>query len=134
VVATMSRIIVVLVALSLGTPGCTQRGIPDAPASAPSVTNGGPPEIGQGVSGQVMDDSGRPIARALVQPRSLDANSPAIPEIAVFSDANGQYAWRLSPGRYELTVTMDGFQPITMSAVVTSSQVTKLDFTLQRPR
>jgi len=130
----MSRIIVVLIVLSVANPGCTQRGIPDAPVSAPSLPNSGPPAIGQGVTGRVINDSGQPVARALVQPRSLDANSPAIPEIAVFSDSNGQYAWRLSPGRYELTVTIDGFEPITMPAVVSSSQVTNLDFTLQRSR
>jgi hypothetical protein len=130
----MTRIIIALAVLSVGTIGCAQGGIPDAPIAAPSTAGGGPPAISQGVTGLVSDESGQPVARALVQPRSLEANSPAIPEIAVFSDGSGQYSWRLSPGRYEVTVTLDGFQPITLPVSVTSSQVTTLNFTLQRSR
>lgn len=125
-------IIVALTVMSVGTPGCGQRNAPDEAVAGPSLANGGPPAIGQGVSGRIADDSGRPIARALVVPRSLDKNSPPIPEIAVFSDATGQYAWRLSPGRYEFRVTTDGYQAATVSAVVNSSQVTTVDITLKR--
>jgi hypothetical protein len=130
----MTRIIIALAVLSIASVGCAQGGVPDAPVAAPSVAGGGPPAIGQGVSGRVSDESGQPVERALVVPRSLDANSPAIPEIAVFSDGNGQYSWRLSPGRYEVTVTLDGFEPVTLPVNVGSSQVATLDFTLQRSR
>jgi hypothetical protein len=128
----MAGIIVAFTVMSVGTPGCSPRNAPDEAVASPSVANGGPPAIGQGVRGRIVDNSGRPIARALVVPRSLDKNSPPIPEIAVFSDATGQYAWPLSPGRYELSVTTDAYQAATVSAVVNSSQVTTVDITLER--
>jgi len=128
----MAGLIVALTVMSVGTPGCGPRNAPDEAVASPSLANGGPPAIGEGVSGRIADDSGRPIARALVVPRSLDKNSAPIPEIAVFSDATGQYAWRLSPGRYEFSVTTDGYQAATVSAVVNSAQVTTVDITLKR--
>jgi hypothetical protein len=128
----LAGFIVALTVMSVGTPGCGPRDAPDEAVASPSLPDAGPPAIGQGVNGRITDDSGRPIARALVVPRSLDENSPPIPEIAVFSDAAGQYAWRLSPGRYEFSVTTDGYEAATVSAMVNSSQVTTVDITLKR--
>jgi hypothetical protein len=128
----MAALIVVLALLSIGIVGCSQREVPDAPVAAPSLTGSAPPAIRQGVAGRVVDDRAQPIARALIQPRSLDTNAAPIPEIAVFSNADGAYAWQLAPGRYEFTVTTDGYQAATVQAIVNSSQVTILDFSLER--
>ena len=128
----MAGIIVALTVMSVGTPGCSPRNAPDEAVAGPSLANGGPPAIGQGVSGRIVDDSGRPIEGALVVPKSLDNNSPPIPEIAVFSDATGNYAWRLSPGHYEFSVTTDGYRTATVSVVVNSSQVSTVNITLKR--
>ena len=70
----------------------------------------------------------------MLQPKSLDENGPPIPELAVYSDANGQDAWRLFPGRYEMTVSAAGYQTASATATVNSSRVTTLDITLQRLR
>jgi hypothetical protein len=128
----LAGIIVALTVMSVGTPGCGPRHAPDEAVAGPSLPNGGAPAIAQGVNGRITDDSGQPVTRALVVPKSLDENSPPIPEIAVFSDATGQYAWRLSPGRYEFRVTTDGYEAATVSAIVNSSQVTTVDITLKR--
>jgi hypothetical protein len=125
----MTAIVVALALLGIGTLGCSER---DTPVTNPNLLNGGPPRISEGVAGRIMDDGGRPIAGALVQPRSLDENSPPIPEIAVFSDPNGRYAWRLFPGRYELVVSAAGYQTAAAPATVNRGQVTTLDLTLQR--
>ncbi|MFJ6672656.1 carboxypeptidase-like regulatory domain-containing protein [Actinosynnema sp. NPDC091369] len=59
------------------------------------------------VTGVVADSAGRPVAGALVQPRSLDSPPHPVPELAVLSDPDGRYEWRLTPGRYEFTATKD---------------------------
>lgn len=92
----------------------------------------GPTADGQGVEGRVTDTQGRPIAGALVVPKSLDEPSPPIPEIAVVSDEEGRYAWRLPPGRYQISVSAEGYRGAVKEAVVRAAQVTRLDFALER--
>jgi hypothetical protein len=104
--------------------------VPAAPAGAapsPAPTAGG-----QGVEGRITDRQGRPIAGALVVPRSLDEPSPPIPEIAIVSDEQGRYAWRLPPGRYQLSVSAEGYRSAAKEAVVKPGEVTRLDFVLER--
>ncbi|WP_033430655.1 carboxypeptidase-like regulatory domain-containing protein [Saccharothrix syringae] len=55
------------------------------------------------IAGTVVDDAGRPVEGALVQPRSLDEPPLAVPELAVMSGPDGRYEWRLAAGRYEFT-------------------------------
>ncbi|GAB2986606.1 carboxypeptidase-like regulatory domain-containing protein [Saccharothrix stipae] len=67
-----------------------------------------PPTTAQAVvTGVVTDSAGRPVADALVQPRSLDTPPHPVPELAVLSGPDGRYEWRLTPGRYEFAVTKD---------------------------
>jgi hypothetical protein len=95
------------------------------PAPAPTAD-------GQGVEGRITDTQGRPVAGALVVPKSLDEPSPPIPEIAIVSDEQGRYAWRLPPGRYEISVSASGYRGAVKEAVVRAGQVTRLDFVLER--
>ena len=127
----MTAIMIVLALLGIGTLGCTEL---DIPVTTPSLLNGEPPAISEGIAGRITDDGGRVVAGAMLQPKSLDENGPPIPELAVYSDANGQYAWRLFPGRYEMTVSAAGYQTASATATVNSSRVTTLDITLQRAR
>lgn len=100
---------------------------PPSPGPAPAPT-----ADGQGVEGRITDTQGRPVAGALVVPRSLDVPSPPIPEIAIVSDEEGRYAWRLPPGRYEISVSAAGYRGAVKEAVVRAGQVTRLDFVLKR--
>ncbi|MQA31260.1 MAG: PEGA domain-containing protein [Luteitalea sp.] len=125
----MMAFIVALALLGIGTLGCS---VGDTSVTGPGQTSGGSPSISEGVAGRVTNDSGGPIATAMVQPRSLDDNGPPIPEIAVYSDADGGFAWRLFPGRYELQVSAAGYQTAAAPATVGAGEVTTLNFTLQR--
>lgn len=84
----------------------------------------------EGATGTVTSSSGGPIVGALVVPRGLDANSPAVPEIALYTDAEGRYVWSLPPGQWELTVTADGFRSETKTVAVAQGALAVLDFTL----
>ncbi|WP_447003588.1 carboxypeptidase-like regulatory domain-containing protein [Saccharothrix isguenensis] len=59
------------------------------------------------VTGVVVDQSGRPVEGALVQPKSLDSPPRPVPELAVLSGPDGRYEWHLDAGHYEFTATKD---------------------------
>lgn len=61
-----------------------------------------------GISGQVRLPSGQPLRKVVVLARSLDRSPPPIPDIAITTDENGRYFWKLPPGRYELTFVREG--------------------------
>jgi hypothetical protein len=88
----------------------------------------------EGVTGQIQDDAGSAVAEAAVLAAPLDADGPAIPEIAIVSDAHGRYEWPLRPGRYKLTVAADGYEPVSNRVVVKAGEVARLDFRLSRRR
>jgi carboxypeptidase family protein len=66
------------------------------------------PAMGSAVAGQVVDAAGRPVAGAMVQPRSLDQPAKPVPELAVVTDGQGNFVWTLPPGRYELAARHGG--------------------------
>lgn len=88
--------------------------------------------IAEGVSGTIKDEGGHAVEGAIVTPKSLDANAPPIPEIAIVSDKDGQYQWPLRPGRYEVTARASGYRDATQQVTVTARTVTTLDFALRR--
>lgn len=103
-----------------------------SPAPPPGRPSLAPSADGQGVEGRITDSRGRPIAGALVVPKSLDEPSPPIPEIAIVSDEEGRYAWRLPPGRYQISVSAEGYRGAAKQAVVRPGEVTRLDFVLEQ--
>ncbi len=86
----------------------------------------------EGVSGRITDRQGHPVAGVFVHPRSLDKPAPAIPEIAIVSDANGHYAWRLPPGKYELSASAIGYHGMVKIITIKAGQMTTEDFILER--
>jgi hypothetical protein len=88
----------------------------------------------EGVTGQIQDDKGSAVAEATVLAASLDVDGPAIPEIAIVSDADGRYEWPLRPGRYKLTVAAEGYERGSRRVVVKAGEVARLDFRLSRRR
>jgi hypothetical protein len=88
----------------------------------------------EGVAGQITDTAGRAIAGAAVQPKSLDDPSPPIPEIAIVSNGEGRYTWRLQPGNYEISVSVEGYKGATKRVSVKATQQTTLNFVLERAR
>jgi hypothetical protein len=63
---------------------------------------------GAGVSGVVRTASGQALRGVVVLAQSLDKPAPAIPDIAVTTDAAGNYFWSLRSGNYELTFLLNG--------------------------
>jgi Carboxypeptidase regulatory-like domain len=82
-----------------------------------------------GVYGRVTD-GGRPVANASVIVEALDSNSPAVPEMAVMTNWNGEYFWMLPPGNWRIViVTLDG-KTARKSVSLGRSQRAVLDFAL----
>jgi hypothetical protein len=88
----------------------------------------------EGVTGRVTNDDGSAIAGATVLAASVDPNGPAVPEIAIVSDADGRYEWPLRAGRYELTVLAEGYERGSRVVEVKAREVARLDFRLARRR
>jgi hypothetical protein len=102
------------------------RPVTNTPAAEPTT-----PKI-EGIAGKITDSDGRPVAGASVQPESLDEPSTPIPEIAIVSESDGRYAWRLAPGTYEISVSAEGYRGIAKKATVKAGQQVTLDFKLKR--
>lgn len=81
--------------------------------------------VQEGVGGRVTSASGAPMANVFVQASSIDGPR-AIPDIAVFTDPEGRYSWKLSPGTYELIFMRDGRELTRKQAVVRPNEVTPL--------
>jgi hypothetical protein len=103
----------------------------DSPVSSNSGGGSGTNAL-EGVKGRVTAPDGSPIVNALVQPKSLDDPSTPIPEIAILTDEDGRYKWRLFPGEYEISVSAEGYQPAIKRATVKAGQAAMLDFKLER--
>jgi hypothetical protein len=102
---------------------------------SPVISTGGADAgtgIVEGIAGQITDSRGRPVAGAFIQPRALDDPSPPVPEIAIVSDGDGRYTWRLFPGTYEISVSAEGYRGISKQATVKPRQQVTMDFTLER--
>jgi hypothetical protein len=63
---------------------------------------------GSGVGGVVRTASGEALRGVVVLAQSLDKPAPAIPDIAVTTNAAGSYFWSLRAGNYELTFLLNG--------------------------
>lgn len=90
------RAVLLVALLALG--GCGEAATSDSGATPPPST-----DRLVLVTGTVVDDAGRPVEGALVQPRSVDDPPLPVPELAVLSGPDGRYEWRLAAGRYEFT-------------------------------
>jgi hypothetical protein len=112
---------------------CADSLNPARPASTDDDGRAGLP-LEEGVTGQIRGDEGTAVAEATVLAASLDVDGPAVPELAIVSDANGRYEWPLRAGRYELTVIAEGYQRLSRRVSVSAGKVATLDFVLPRSR
>lgn len=104
---------------------------PDRPESGGNG-NSAARQLQEGVSGRITNDDGNAVEGAVVVAAPLDPGAPAVPEIAIVSDANGRYQWPLRAGRHELTVVAEGYQRVSKKVAVRAGEVTTLDFVLSR--
>lgn len=100
----------------------------DPETGVTSETDTAPPAatVQEGVAGRITSASGAPMADVFVQARSL-GGPRAIPDLAVVTDADGRFFWKLAPGTYELTFMRDGHELARRSVVVQPNATTRLD-------
>jgi hypothetical protein len=123
-----SAYLVALVCFGWSTAGCNEQ---DRPVSSdPRARDGA--GIVEGVIGYVTARDGSPIVGALVQPQALDVPRPPIPDLAVLTNSEGWYQWRLFPGTYTLVVSAQGYQSAAQVVTVHAGETARLDFTLER--
>lgn len=85
----------------------------------------------EGIEGRVTAADGTPVAGAFVQAESLDEPAQRIPELAINTDDDGHYLWPLAPGRYRISVSVEGREPASQTATVEPGKLTTLSFTLK---
>jgi len=108
---------------------CDDRSRAVPPESADAGHSAGV-RLTEGVTGQITGDDASAVAGASVLAASADPNGPAVPEMAIVSDASGRYEWPLRPGRYELAVIAEGYRRASKIVSVRSGEVATLDFVL----
>ena len=108
--------------------------VPNSPSDAVSSADTPEParSSAEGVTGEIKDDNGRALDGAMIIPKSVEANGPAVPEMAILSDTTGRYRWPLRPGNYDVTVRADGYHDVTQRVTVSPGAVATLDFVLRR--
>jgi hypothetical protein len=75
----------------------------------------------------VKSASGEPLRDIVVLAKSLDKPAPAIPDIAIVTNAAGRYLWALPAGQYELTFIQDGRKFASRRVAVRQDKLTQLD-------
>lgn len=68
----------------------------------------------------------------LVRAESLDQPSRPIPELGVLTGKDGRYFWPLSPGRYRISVSAEGYQSASGTATFKAGERATLNLTMQR--
>ena len=109
----------------LAATACVNAADPNAPISD-SRPGASAAAIDEGIVGTVTSASGEPVVGAFVQVAPVDEASGPIPEIAIFTDSNGHFAWPLRSGAYRITLLLDGRDIGGTQAVVKEGQVTTL--------
>jgi hypothetical protein len=109
----------------LAASACAQTGGPDAPVSDTNAA-AAPSAMDEGVTGSVVTASGQPVAGALIQVSAAGAASGPIPDIAVLSDAEGNFVWRLQPGSYRVAALVNGREIAGAEVTVSAGRVTTL--------
>jgi Carboxypeptidase regulatory-like domain len=119
--------------LIIATGSCANPASPDRPVSGGTGDSTARQQT-EGVAGRIIDEDGSAVEGASVLAAPLDPGGPAVPEIAIVSDAMGRYQWPLRAGRYAITVVADGYQRGSKEVAVKAAEITTLDFVLSRNR
>jgi hypothetical protein len=109
----------------LAASACAQTGGLDAPVSDTNAA-AAPSAMDEGITGSVVTAAGQPVAGAFIQVSAAGASSGPIPDIAVLSDADGNFVWRLQPGSYRIAALVNGREVASAEVTVSAGSVTTL--------
>ncbi len=134
--AWSAALVLLLLVLTACGAGASTGGAGQAPGGPDTSVSGQPGDpagkpTGAVVEGVVTDAAGKPVAGAVVMPKSADTPPQAVPEKAVFTDEQGRYTWTLSPGKYTFSISHNGAVMETEAVTVTEAQPAKLDVALK---
>jgi len=93
-----------------------------------------PAAVFEGIQGKVHTPDGRPLQGVFVQAQPSDPNAGPVPDIAIVTDENGVYRWRLPPGQYTLSVNPENYEAQAAPANVDAGKTTIRDFIVQHQR
>lgn len=130
--------LIVVTVCVLAAAGCGGRGEqPTGESSAPAAGNvsAGPSEspgaaAATGVRGRVTGPDGAPLSNAAVSRFPADSSRPVTQEAGV-TDGDGRYLWALSPGVWDVEISMPGHRTVKQRVTVVEGQWAQVDFTLQ---
>jgi hypothetical protein len=106
---------------------------PSMPVSHP-VTGEEERIVAPPLAGCVRDDQGKPLVDVFIATKILTPGVP-LPTIAVVTDETGCYTHdTLYPGTYEISITVEGYQPAIRRVEIFDGQTITLDFVLQPAR
>jgi hypothetical protein len=114
----------------------TSGGAPEGPDGPDTSVSGQPGDPGSKptgavVEGVITDATGKPVAGAVVMPKSAEIPPQSVPEKAVFTDQQGHYKWILAPGKYTFSVSYNGVVMETEAIAATEALPAKLNVSLK---
>jgi hypothetical protein len=83
-------------------------------------------------TGRVITSDGAPISGALLDPSPLDGQEWAAFDSLRTTDSAGRYQLPLGPGRWDVSVSADGYLPTTLRITVPLSGLVETDIPLRR--
>jgi hypothetical protein len=101
--------------------GDPETGVTSETDAAPAAET-----VQEGVGGRVTSASGAPLADVFVQAHSPGGQRP-VPDLAIITDADGRFFWKLAPGSYELSFMRDGRELARRRVMVHPNRTTRLD-------
>ena len=101
---------------------------PSEPTGAGSAS-AQPPD--QGVFGRITH-RGSPLAGAMIQPDPGPGNTAPLRDSFASSAADGSYGVGLSPGKWAITISAGGFEPVTVHVTVPTDGAVEADVALTR--
>jgi hypothetical protein len=104
---------------------------PDTPVSSQEMPVTGS-KMQEGIVGTVVDESGTPLAGVFVEVTPESSNAGPVPDMAILTDAQGKFEWRLGPGRYVVAVAPQGFRQNWMVVEVRAGRTTSANFIARR--
>jgi hypothetical protein len=120
---------------NLATPVPANIGTPVPPPGLIATPTGTPTTVAPTVvvtqiKGRVTDANGDPVVD--VSLAVVESPMP-MPQIAVFTDANGEYTWYVKPGTFTLEAYRDGYVTQRQEVTVAEGQTATADFRLEVP-